>query len=151
MDVTQRLLAVQEIRTLVARRVRCLDTKDWDGFAACHTDDAVAHPSEFADRTTTPPLVGAEAITERVRGHLGARTTVHQLHEPEIEVLSDDAATGVWPLMDVLSWEQDGRWHVLRGYGHYRQTYRRVDGRWLIAEHRLTHLTVESGGEPRRD
>lgn len=150
MDDTRTLLAIQEIRTLVARRVRCLDTKDWDGFAACHTDDAVAHPSEFADRTTTPPLVGVRAITDRVRETLGARTTVHHLHEPEIEVQSDDAATGVWPLMDILSWEQDGRWHTLRGYGHYRQTYRRVGGRWLIAEHQLTHQIVETGGE-RRD
>jgi hypothetical protein len=151
MDDVRKLLAVLEIRTLVARRVRCLDTKDWGGFAACHTDDAVAHPSEFADRTTTPPLTGAVAITDRVRQHLGPRTTVHHLHEPEIEVTSDDTATGVWPLMDVLSWEQDGRWHVLRGHGHYRQTYRRVDGRWLIAEHQLTHLVVETGGDTRRD
>lgn len=28
----------------------------------------------------------------------------------------------------------------LRGYGHYHETYRKVDGRWLIAESTLTRL-----------
>ncbi len=34
------LLAIEEIKALKARYFRCMDTKDWDGFAALFTIDA---------------------------------------------------------------------------------------------------------------
>jgi hypothetical protein len=40
----------------------------------------------------------------------------------------------------VIVWP-DGR--KLVGFGHYHERYRREDGRWQIAESRLTRLLVE--------
>jgi hypothetical protein len=154
----EKLVATQEIRALMARRVRCLDTKDWDGFADCYTSDAVSHSFQQGDTGEPPtvgtqviddlaPTVGARAIADRVAEALSSVTTVHQVHEPEIVVLSEDSATGLWPLMDLLVWDQDGGRRYLHGYGHYRQVYEKVDGRWLIKEHWLTRLRVETGLE----
>jgi len=56
MDEAERLWAIQEIRRLKARRVRCMDEKDWPGYAACHTPDAVSYTfgdnDTFADSAT---------------------------------------------------------------------------------------------------
>jgi hypothetical protein len=146
MDDIRRLIAMEEIRGLMARRVRCLDEKDWDGFAACYADDAISYSFTTADNQEDTE-VGGKAIAARVASKLEGVTTAHQVHTPEIEILSEDRATGIWPLNDVLSRVQDGKRRWMHAYGHYRQTYRKVDGRWVIHEHRLTRLLVETGVE----
>ena len=40
MDGIERLQAIEDIKQLKARYFRCMDTKDWDGFAAVFTPDA---------------------------------------------------------------------------------------------------------------
>jgi hypothetical protein len=72
------------------------------------------------------------------------RTTVHQIHAPEISILSEDSAEGIWPMQDDLTWQADGKSYWQRGFGHYRQTYEKVEGRWLIKTHRLNYLKFES-------
>ncbi len=44
----------------------------------------------------------------------------------------------MWALEDVVRLAPGGV--NLRGYGHYTETYEKVDGRWLIASSRLTRL-----------
>lgn len=146
MNDTEKLIALEDIRALMARRVRCLDEKDWAGFAACYTEDAVSYSFVSAD-APEGRVAGAQNISDRVQQALNGITTVHQLHTPEIELIAADRANGIWPLNDILSWQRDGKRHWLRAYGHYRQRYRKIDGRWLIEEHRLTRLLVETGSE----
>jgi hypothetical protein len=61
-------------------------------------------------------------------------------------MLSGHAASGIWAMEDVLRWttDADGT-QVLHGYGHYHDTYARVDGRWLIESSRLSRLSVTVG------
>lgn len=146
MNDIEKLSALEAIRELMARRVRCLDEKDWAGFAACYTDDAVSY-SFVSAGAPDDQVIGAQNIADRVKQALEGVTTVHQLHTPEIELISADRATGIWPLNDILSSQRDGKRHWLRAYGHYRQRYRKIDGRWLIEEHRLTRLLAETGSE----
>jgi hypothetical protein len=35
----------------------------------------------------------------------------------------------------------------MRGYGHYRQTLKKIAGHWVISKHYLTRLLVERGAE----
>jgi uncharacterized protein (TIGR02246 family) len=144
MDDIQKLVALEEIKALMARRVRCIDEKDWAGFADCYAEDAVSH-----SMTSAPggKVVGRTQIGEWLAKALDGVTTVHQVHLPEIEFVADDTAKAVWPLNDILSWEKDGQRSWMRAYGHYRQTIRKIDGRWLISEHHLTRLLVERGSE----
>jgi uncharacterized protein (TIGR02246 family) len=145
MNDIQRLTAIEDIRAVLARRVRCLDEKDWDGFADCYAEDAISYSLSSAPEGS---VKGNAAIAKGVAGHLTNVTTVHQIHTPEIDILSDDTAKVICPLADILSWEKDGRRNWMRGYGHYRQTFKKIDGRWRIAEHHLTRLLVEHGSEP---
>jgi hypothetical protein len=153
----EKLLAIEAIKTLKARRVRCMDEKDWPGYAACHTKDAVSYT--FQDNDTfndsgivQGPVVGGEAIAQALAGYLDGknkRTTVHQIHIPEIEITSATTAEAIWPMEDVLWWEVDGVSHWLHGYGHYRETYAKVDGEWLIATRRLSRIRTDTGTGPK--
>ena len=73
------------------------------------------------------------------RGHIGkaSQPTVHQVHAPEIELTSATTATGVWALEDVVRLAPGLN---LKGYGHYHETYEKIDGRWYIMGSKLTRL-----------
>ena len=62
---------------------------------------------------------------------------MHQVHAPEIELTFPTTARGVWALEDVVRF---GPGVNLRGYGHYTETYEKVDGKWLITSSTLTRL-----------
>jgi ketosteroid isomerase-like protein len=137
MDPVDRLVAIEEIKQLMARRTRCVDEKDWPGLTACFAEDAVSYSVQ------KDGVQGADAIVDRIRQALSHRITVHQLHVPEIEILSAGEAEGIWPMQDDLTWEADGKRHWQRGFGHYRQTYVTVNGRWRIKTHRLSYIKFE--------
>jgi len=129
------LADIEEIKQLKARYCRLLDAKDWAAWRELFTDDFVGDTAAAGGRVVR----GADAFVAFTRRNLASagRVTAHQVHAPEIEVVSPDSATGVWALEDVV---RLGPGVTLRGYGHYHETYRRVDGRWRIASLRLTRL-----------
>jgi hypothetical protein len=138
MESVQRLEAVDAIERLQARRVRCLDTKDWRGYAECHDVDF----SFDADGVT---VRGIEKVVERLRNHLENATSVHHVHSPEIELTSDTSATGIWVLEDELTWRTPRQTRWFHGYGHYFDTYRKVDGVWLFLSREVKRLRIEEG------
>jgi hypothetical protein len=146
MDTLEKLLAIEEIKQVKARRCRCVDDKDWVGYAACHTPDAVSYALGFGE-----PIRGIEAMVAQLQALVGHRTTVHHVHTPEIEIISPATATGTWAMEDMLWWEEDGRKVWRHGYGRYYETYEKRDGRWLIASRRLVRSRVDQGVEGERD
>jgi hypothetical protein len=74
------------------------------------------------------------AFTSKI---LGSRATVHQVHAPEIELTSATTARGIWALEDVVRLAPGVN---LRGYGHYHETYEKIDGQWRITSSKLTRL-----------
>jgi hypothetical protein len=147
MEDLERLVAINAIRQLKARRVRCMDEKDWEGYAACHAPDAVSYTFK-SQGWHDKPIVGPQAIADALKAILDGknpRVTAHQIHEPEIDITSPTTAKSIWPMEDMLWWEEDGvkRWR--HGYGHYRQTYEKVDGQWLIKTRELTRIRVDDG------
>lgn len=135
----QRLLDLEAIRQLKARYFRCMDTKDWDGFAQVFAKDAVADYSGPGKN-----LQGREAIVAFVRGAVETLKTVHHGHMPEIEV-DGDTAHGVFAMADIVE-RPGGR--VMRGYGHYHEDFVRRDGRWQMTKLRLTRLRVDRDVQP---
>jgi hypothetical protein len=142
MTPIERLLAIEAIKTVFARRLRYMDTGQWHLYAGLHTPDAVSETFSHA-----PSVVGAQAIADAIRnymtGGIAPITSVHHAHTPEIELLSDSEATGIWPMEDHLWWRNGAQEEHLHGYGHYHERYRRVDGQWLIAWRKLTRLRVD--------
>lgn len=123
------------ITELKARYCRFLDTKDWDGWGALFTDDAVIDTTDSGG----PVYSGREQIVASVKAALDAAKTVHHVHQPEI-VIKGNEARAVWAMQDRVVWPQGRK---LTGYGHYLEHYVREGGEWRIAESKLTRLLVE--------
>jgi ketosteroid isomerase-like protein len=144
MDALNQLLAIEAIRAVKARYCRLLDSKDWTGFAALFTEDAVMDVSQD---TGNPPISGIEAIVAQVRFAVDHAATSHQVHTPEITLEGPDCAQGLWAMQDRVVW-QAGKSPVpgvasITGYGQYHETYRREHGIWKIAALRLSRFHVD--------
>lgn len=127
---------VEAIKQLKARYFRLMDTKDWDGFRACFTDDVVVDVS--ADGAGV--FEGLDAFLDMLVPTMTNVVSAHHGHMPEIEITSDATATGIWAMEDNLTFGENMSLH---GFGHYHETYRKVDGAWKIASTRLTRLRVD--------
>jgi hypothetical protein len=155
MDAIERLSALEEIKALFARRVRAMDQKDWALYDTCHAPHAVLK-SFSADQTALktlrqddgqPTAVGKAAILESIRALLDGDTkvtTVHHAHTPEIDFTSETTASGIWAMEDRLRWEGDGETNTAHGWGHYYETYEKIDGTWLIASRTIRRLRMDT-------
>ena len=142
---SERLLEIEQIRLLKARYCRFVDEKDWQGLEALFAEDVAVEIGGAPDGEGVPrSFAGRGSFLKELQRLLAPLVTVHHVHAPEIEILSDKHAIGVWAVADRLSFPPGSEIRILQGYGHYREEYRKVGGRWRIASMRLTRLLMES-------
>lgn len=127
------LVEIEEIKQLKARYCRLLDTKDWAAWRTLFADDFLSDTSPAGGKV----IRGADEFVAFTRKSLRGQATVHQVHAPEIELTSPTTARGVWALEDVVRF---GPGVNLRGYGHYHETYEKLDGHWRFTSSTLTRL-----------
>jgi hypothetical protein len=129
------LLEIESIKQLKARYCRYLDTKNWEAWRAIFTDDFLSDTSEAGGKV----IEGADEFVAFTRKSLGrpSQVTAHQVHAPEIELLSASTSRGVWALEDVVRLAPG---MTLRGYGHYHEIYEKTEGQWRIKSSKLTRL-----------
>ena len=121
------LIQIERIKRVKYAYLRCLDQKDWDGLAEVFTEDATA---SYSGGNYT--YSGRDEIIGFISRNMGREAfhSSHRVHHPEIDV-DGDTATGTWALEDTVL---DTDWNfLLFGAAFYVDTYRKVDGRWLIA------------------
>ena len=139
MDATEQLMAIEQIKTLKAQYFRFVDTKNWDGLRSIFTQDAVL---EFP--AVAPDAMNLDDAMTFLQAALDGAVSIHFGHMPEIQVLSDSSAQGVWAMDDRIYWPEEKAMLLgycqLRGFGHYHESYQRVDGAWRIRTLRLTRL-----------
>ena len=143
MEALERLEAIDEIKALKARYFRCMDTKDWSGFADVFAADAVMDMSGEVPEGEDGITQGNQAIAAFVERHVGDVTTVHHGHMPEIELTSSTTARGIWAMEDKLRWPPGSFLDTMHGYGHYHETYERIGGAWRIKTLRLSRLRLD--------
>jgi len=125
------LAALEEIRRLKYRYLRCVDLKLWDEIADVFTADATV---DYGTRALGEPiqLRGREEIVAFLRKSLGPGIiTVHFASQPEIDVDGVTAA-GTWSFEDtVIATEYRV---LIKGAAFYEDRYARAeDGRWRIS------------------
>lgn len=149
MTKSQILLAIEQIKQLKARYFRAMDTKDWTTLEGVFTPDIVCDYREaFGDpakgeASDASLLHGRDAVVAYIRSGLSPIVSVHQGHMPEIDVVDDRTATGIWSMTDLLRFPV-GPVREIRGYGHYHEGYRRNDAAWRITTLKLTRLLVDT-------
>ncbi len=136
---------IEALRTLKAQYCRFLDTRDRDGWRSLFADDLVvrldmAPVTLGCDPQTAPPIGGADTFVSYTLGALDGVRSVHHVHTPEIELTSDDTATGIWAMEDWLIFPNGAELH---GAGHYHETYRTTGDRWQITSLHLTRTVVK--------
>jgi len=121
------LIAIEEIKRLKYKYVRCLDQKRWDEIAELFVADAVASYGGGAWS-----FDGRDAIVQFLRDSMGSQQflSAHRVGQPEIEITGPDTATGTWALMDLVLQLEFGV--DIRGAAFYEDTYVKVDGEWKI-------------------
>jgi uncharacterized protein (TIGR02246 family) len=127
---------IEAIKQLKARYFRLMDTKDWDGMAQ------VFAPDVQIDMTGEDGTVhsGVDDFMPYLRQNIADVVTVHHGHMPEITLLSETTARGIWAMEDKLWWPEGSPLVHLHGYGHYHETYEKADGQWRIKTLKLTRL-----------
>ena len=130
------LAALEEIRRLKYRYLRCVDLKLWDEIADVFTADATA---DYGTPSAGRPLklASRDEIVTFLRESLGSGIiTLHAAGQPEIEI-DGDTATGTWRFEDtVIATEFKV---VITGAAFYEDRYRRCeDGAW-----RISHIGYE--------
>jgi hypothetical protein len=143
MTPLERLVAIEEIKQLKARYFYHYDNKNW---AQWH--DEVWAP----DARIEVPELGADVeprdkLIEWVREQTADQVSVHHGHMPIIEFTSDTEATGIWAMEDIIWRSQEhplgGEYAFIHGWGHYRETYVKLEVGWHIRSTRLTRLRTE--------
>jgi len=141
----QTLMDIEAIRRLKHAYFRCVDTANLEELAGLLHEDVTVH---FVGGSYEWSLRGRNAFVEAI-GQAFHRRTIgqHNGHTPEIQILGESEATGIWYLADHM-WQLDSGAHT-RGTALYHDRYLKVDGRWLILESRYRRIyEFTTGLEP---
>jgi hypothetical protein len=125
------LVALEEIRRVKYRYLRCVDLKLWPEMAEVFTPGATA---DYGSPATGQPLKfgSRDEIIAFLRVSLGPDIiTLHAAGQPEIDI-DGAAASGTWRFEDTVIVTRYRI--VIKGAAFYEDRYERgEDGRWRIA------------------
>jgi hypothetical protein len=146
--MTQPLPDLEALQDLKARYCRFADTKRWGDMAALFTEDGVMRFYDVGGTLTN--TVAAADIAETIGRRVGDGQPIHHVFTHELELTGADQAKGIWAMEDLIFHDTeahpDAPFAVMHGFGHYHETYRKVDGQWRIATLDLTRLRLEFAG-----
>lgn len=123
-----RLVAIEEIKQLKARFMRCVDTKN----LVCLRDEVFAPGAEvrFQGADYDIKAAGWTQIEKFYQGAFSStKFGMHHAHTPEIFV-DGETARGTWYLHDIFV-NLEENW-TLQGSALYADSYAKIDGRWRI-------------------
>ena len=125
------LVALEEIRRVKYRYLRCVDLKLWEEMVEVFTPGATA---DYGSPATGQPLKfgSRDEIIAFLRDSLGPDIiTLHAAGQPEIDI-DGAAASGTWRFEDTVIVTRYRI--VIKGAAFYEDRYERgEDGRWRIA------------------
>jgi len=132
----QLLLDIEAIRRVKHAYFRCIDTGNFAELEGLFHPDVTVH---FKGGTYEWKLQGRSEYLAALQQSFHSRSVGHHNgHHPEIQILSSEEATGIWYLADNM-WIMNHS-NFATGTALYWDRYRKVDGRWLIAETRYERI-----------
>lgn len=159
MDDIEQLLAVAAIRKTKATYWYAIDTKNWPLLATVFNENSLIDfrgerdlkPGEIVNRLIPatealaagdPAVVkGGEAFAQFATTVVVNWTTVHHGGEPIIDIIDSTHAKAIFPVFDYVD---TGTGTKFKGWGHYHETYLKIDGRWTIDSLFLTRLRLDT-------
>ncbi len=141
----QQLTALENIRQTKARYCRFIDLKQWDDFKNLFTPN-VHLTFHGVEGELLYEFTDLQSFIDQTATTLRGAQTIHQVHNPEIELTSETTARTIWSMEDRITYPQDvkGPFKSLHGFGHYYETLELREGCWLTTTLSLkrTILTI---------
>ena len=132
----QRMMDIEAIKQLKGAYFRCIDTANFEELTTLFHDDVSVH---FVGGNYEWKLQGRAEYVESIRKSFHKESIGHHNgHHPEIQILSESEATGIWYLTDNM-WILDASFFTT-GTALYWDRYLKVDGRWLIKDTRYERI-----------
>ena len=126
----QRLMDMEAVRQLKHAYFRCIDSANFDELATLFHEDVLVH---FKGGNYEWKLQGRAEYLESIQKSFTKNAIGHHNgHQPEIQILSESEATGIWYLADQM-WILDHDFYTA-GTALYWDRYLKLDGRWLIKD-----------------
>jgi hypothetical protein len=127
MEPLETLLAIEEIKRLKYRYMRCVDTKGWEEMETLFIPEATcAYSAGHYSYEGRDEIIG---WLKKGMDRDGFHST-HSVHQPEIDFVDDARATGVWKIEDiVVDTDLD---IMISGAAFYEDRYVKRDSAWLI-------------------
>jgi hypothetical protein len=125
---------IEAIKRVQGLYCRAADTKDWDLLRPTVTDGFSCDTGSQGRGAT----IGIDAFIERIEQM--PAVTAHHAVLPEIELTSPTTASGVWAVHNFARMP-DGT--TVDGYGHYFNSYEKIDGSWRLSVLKLKWLHQE--------
>jgi hypothetical protein len=126
----QHLMDIEAIKQLKHAYFRCIDTANFEEIATIFHEDVSVH---FTGGSYEWTLQGRDEYLEALRKSFHKESIGHHNgHHPEIQVLSETEATGIWYLADNM-WILKHKFFTT-GTALYWDRYLKVDGRWTIKD-----------------
>jgi hypothetical protein len=136
--------SIEFVRRAKARYCRFVDTKDWESFGTLFVDEPTIRMYD--------PSGGLIASFDRREDYISAAKafveggqTIHQLHNDEIDHLSETDIGATWSMEDLLVFPKPRADQPLRlnGFGHFHERWTLGDGGWRIARLELRRTILE--------
>ena len=133
----------QEIGLLKAHYFRFMDSQQWEHWPQLFTDDVHAiyegAPRHSADDPRDIMIQGCDKLVEGVQTLMKGAQSIHRGFMPELKMISNDQAEGVWSMFDYVMLPTCH----FKGWGHYFEEYQKTNGQWQIKKIHLTRLHTE--------
>ena len=126
----QRLFDIEAIKQLKHAYFRCLDTANFEEIGTLFHEDVTVH---FSGGTYEWKLAGRDEYLDSLKKSFHRESVGHHNgHHPEIQILGETEATGIWYLADNM-WMLNAQFFTT-GTAIYWDRYLKVDGRWVIRD-----------------
>ena len=143
-ELEERIRVLEDIEAIKNAKYRywyCLDKKLWDELPDCFAENAVADygpDPEYEGR-----FVGGDAIVRYCKWGTGEECmrTVHQGHNPQIEITGDGTARGTWELYFHMIDEE--KKSVFQMGGFYHDEYVKEGEVWKISSQLFSRIFRE--------
>lgn len=135
---------IDSVRRAKARYCRFVDTKDWPSFGALFIDRPMIHVFD-----TVGELIAAfdtrEDYVAAAKVFVEGGQTIHQLHNDEVDQISNVEISAIWSMEDVLVFSNPRADQPLRqnGFGFYHETWTFSPAGWRIAKLELRRTILD--------
>jgi SnoaL-like domain len=140
----EQLTALEDIRLAKARYCRLIDLKQWENLRQSFAQEISLAFYDVRGGVTNE-FNDIDHFMSLTSSRLQSARTIHQVHNPEIELISATTASAIWSMEDRIVFPDGvaGPFKSLHGFGHYHEVLQKTGGTWRISRLELRRTILD--------